>query len=679
MGDVSWSEGTLVWVRRPNGSWWPGRVISPVDVPDGCPAPPKAPATPIMLLGRRQGPTFVDWCNLERSKRVKPFRCGESEFDDCIAKAQTQDALRRSTTTTTTTTTGNKNKNKRDYNTGRYARKEDAILQALQIERACFQDAHTESTALNLPMSTTQSSHAAQPPSPTPNRKRKTPNDSEDDAPHCFPRMRDLSDIGSNTFPNRLPTLSHHLPTACPVKRSRQSNATTKRKQPTPHPDHLYATARKKDRSRPLSELCNGDMWNGFKPNAPAPTCSTSSSGTSILDTVMEKCSSHRDGASKEDKSKMSCMTSLPAHDFSHGNTFAATSLLTGSIFAPDHLKEYEPPALVKDPICRRKRQGTNCGKARCDRRNFTKQIISSADLGPNNVERNALEPGYHKDRVVKHRASIDKVILLEENVGKSSLNKPTGPDGGKQLAVFSTGLDCDGAVKQQCSKVKQEHEESSEILSSPSNCENVSASSLVFEVPLQVLPPERKTPRPARCRAVKPTKTLQLNPILYDVELSGHGCTNKGRRVPLVSLMSRWNRRPVVGYPVSVEVSDGVCFLPASGVNDHRPATSTVNGLVKKDEAASPGRLRSHTGGAKPKIRRKMSELETEKSWRPHTKNHAPSSRKMRRLSSFEINQRGAGDKKSVVGKISGPTIACIPLRVVFSRINEALSFQMK
>ena len=56
--DVS-SEGTLVWVRRPNGSWWPGRVISRLDVPDGCSAPPRAPATPIMLLGRRDGPTFV--------------------------------------------------------------------------------------------------------------------------------------------------------------------------------------------------------------------------------------------------------------------------------------------------------------------------------------------------------------------------------------------------------------------------------------------------------------------------------------------------------------------------------------------------------------------------------------------------------------------------------------------
>jgi len=57
--DVS-VEGTLVWLRRPNGSWWPSIVISPQDVPEGCAPPPRCPATPIMLLGRRpDGPTYV--------------------------------------------------------------------------------------------------------------------------------------------------------------------------------------------------------------------------------------------------------------------------------------------------------------------------------------------------------------------------------------------------------------------------------------------------------------------------------------------------------------------------------------------------------------------------------------------------------------------------------------------
>ncbi|KAK9144173.1 hypothetical protein Sjap_004076 [Stephania japonica] len=57
---------------------------------------------------------YSDWYNLEKSKRVKAFRCGE--FDDCITKAESSQ--------------GNPIK-KRE----KYARREDAILHALELER----------------------------------------------------------------------------------------------------------------------------------------------------------------------------------------------------------------------------------------------------------------------------------------------------------------------------------------------------------------------------------------------------------------------------------------------------------------------------------------------------------------------------------------------------------------
>ena len=133
-----------MWVRRPNGSWWPGRVASRLELPDGCPTSPRSPATPILLLGRRDGPAFVyaallpppffllrspppphpsslpcsEWCNLERSKRVKPFRYGEADLEDLIRRAEEQAARRRRASA------------------ARNARKEDAVLQALDIERA---------------------------------------------------------------------------------------------------------------------------------------------------------------------------------------------------------------------------------------------------------------------------------------------------------------------------------------------------------------------------------------------------------------------------------------------------------------------------------------------------------------------------------------------------------------
>lgn len=55
-----------------------------------------------------------DWYNLEKSKRVKPFRCGE--FDDCIEKAESTHGMPIK---------------KRE----KYARREDAILHALELEK----------------------------------------------------------------------------------------------------------------------------------------------------------------------------------------------------------------------------------------------------------------------------------------------------------------------------------------------------------------------------------------------------------------------------------------------------------------------------------------------------------------------------------------------------------------
>jgi hypothetical protein len=200
-----------------------------------------------------------------------------------------------------------------------------------------------------------------------------------------------------------------------------------------------------------------------------------------------------------------------------------------------------------------------------------------------------------------------------------------------------------------------------------------------VFEKPLQVLPPEKKPLGHERCHAVKPIKTLHLNPTLYDVELSVLGSSNSGRRVPLVSLMSRWNRKPVVGYPVSVEVSDDVFDRPLS----RKDVQHSVKGIVlKKDETEGLQHVvpsSTQTSRPKPKSRsRRPSEKEVDKLWQPHTKKPASSSRKMRRLSSFASGQRDGDDRKSAVGKVAGATIACIPLRVVFSRINEALSFSV-
>ncbi|XP_024961771.1 uncharacterized protein At1g51745-like isoform X1 [Cynara cardunculus var. scolymus] len=110
-GMVDCGVGTIVWVRRRNGSWWPGKILGPDELSASHLMSPRS-GTPVKLLGREDA--SVDWYNLEKSKRVKPFRCGE--FDDCIERAEASQGMPPK---------------KRE----KYARREDAILHALELEK----------------------------------------------------------------------------------------------------------------------------------------------------------------------------------------------------------------------------------------------------------------------------------------------------------------------------------------------------------------------------------------------------------------------------------------------------------------------------------------------------------------------------------------------------------------
>ncbi|XP_052142089.1 uncharacterized protein At1g51745-like [Oryza glaberrima] len=116
VGDTS--PGTIVWVRRRNGSWWPGRILGPDELPPSQIMSPRS-GTPVKLLGREDA--SVDWYNIEKSKRVKAFRCGE--FDACIEKAEATEG------------TSVKKREK-------YARREDAILHALELEKKLLASKH---------------------------------------------------------------------------------------------------------------------------------------------------------------------------------------------------------------------------------------------------------------------------------------------------------------------------------------------------------------------------------------------------------------------------------------------------------------------------------------------------------------------------------------------------------
>nr|GEY77986.1 putative PWWP domain-containing protein [Tanacetum cinerariifolium] len=117
--------GTIVWVRRRNGSWWPGKILGGEELSASHLMSPRS-GTPVKLLGREDA--SVDWYNLEKSKRVKPFRCGE--FDHCIQRAQASQGMPPK---------------KRE----KYARREDAILHALELEKQLLHNKYPTPVPLN--------------------------------------------------------------------------------------------------------------------------------------------------------------------------------------------------------------------------------------------------------------------------------------------------------------------------------------------------------------------------------------------------------------------------------------------------------------------------------------------------------------------------------------------------
>lgn len=208
------SVGTLVWVRRRNGSWWPGRVLAAHELRRSHLLCPKS-GTPVKLLGKEDA--SVDWYNIGKSRRIKAFRCGE--FDACIEKARSLGSILLK---------------KRE----KYARREDAILHALELEKKQAEERHLlgvptaagalrgfskfssdatphdevgrsshnpEHMEVKLPLKVSrsamlipQASHRLGSNDVSTSKRIRTPADSEweDDAPTGIPRMRDLQDFG---------------------------------------------------------------------------------------------------------------------------------------------------------------------------------------------------------------------------------------------------------------------------------------------------------------------------------------------------------------------------------------------------------------------------------------------------------------------------------------------------
>lgn len=149
-------------------------------------------------------------------------------------------------------------------------------------------------------------------------------------------------------------------------------------------------------------------------------------------------------------------------------------------------------------------------------------------------------------------------------------------------------------------------------------------------------------------------TQAMDINSELYDVKIEVKA-NYKPRNVPLISLRSKLNGEAIVGHPLTVEVlEDGSC---------HRIVSSHVKLLgvpmVDYMKPKSSSKKKSHIPPYKSSKSKKTSSL----------------SIKTRCLSALSGQKLTVSSKKKVmIGKTKERIVACIPLKVVFSRINEAL-----
>ncbi|KAI4325332.1 hypothetical protein MLD38_030742 [Melastoma candidum] len=162
----------------------------------------------------------------------------------------------------------------------------------------------------------------------------------------------------------------------------------------------------------------------------------------------------------------------------------------------------------------------------------------------------------------------------------------------------------------------------------------------------------------------------------LYDVILEVKAGSRRSLHVPLVSLMSKLNGKAVIGHPLSVEaLSDGKSNVLTSSLardtflarpqGEAETAYRNQSNKQPKDQQFSSrkSKKRRKHGGA---LSKKMQKLR---------KHGGLLSKKMRKLSSLTGKKGRSKPRKPAGDKSVGPVVACIPVKVVFSRISEAVN----
>ncbi|KAI9109587.1 hypothetical protein K1719_019641 [Acacia pycnantha] len=750
--EIDASVGGLVWVRRRNGSWWPGRIMGLDELSESCLVSPRS-GTPVKLLGREDA--SVDWYNLEKSKRVKPFRCGE--YNECIerAKASAASASKKAV---------------------KYARREDAILHALELESArpgkeplnfpredklasehgvvagespvvsnsgddITDDLSDSEDNSNSAPELSQSGISFEEPNANGSskvqsvhgRRRRTPNDSEDDGTEGVKRMRGLEDLGIGVVSKRKAqgagtTDVVQQETASPNNSNTRSclangtsvngskvNPSVKRKRSQVANVHEFL--KRKNRRRPLTKVLESTAMVSVPvicDQLPNPTssllCGKSDGKISGLDSngsekgippAIHK--SDGNGVACENGTALNfhehgCDASEISHRVKENETSGKTVLVengssdklfdvpfVGDLQEEKHTPGFSPVIVScssEKPqdgalgeschggqsevlsLANGGRNDSGCMTVAAAHNNISHDDQKASSKWQSKGKRNSRNTNKNRKQVSINHADVDgesnAYLASTENPGEFSQGAGQNVDGNTTGAPTSSYL---SPSQNNCKLVAEGQLDGFQGLS-----KHVRGATEAKLLPDGSLTPQRLLPyRQSRFTvnsryqmADFPRRSHCSDTSLYDVKIEVKA-SYRPQHVPLVSLMSKLNGKAIVGHPLTVEaLNDRQCdeMLSSAGGD----LTSGGNNYAFKPNSAvgrPPSKNVPHISSSKSSRMKKSGLL----------------NKKIRKLSSLTGHRQSEEERKPMVDKFKGPVIACIPLKVVFSRINEAVN----
>ncbi|CAN0878071.1 Uncharacterized protein At1g51745 [Linum grandiflorum] len=646
------------------------------------------------------GKMLVDWYNLEKSKRVKAFRCGE--YDEYIEKARVAAA------------NGNRKAVK-------YARREDAILHALEIENARPVNVHLDvaSASNNLDPARESTSMSGKvdedasdggsdangldnDPGPRldpnqgsdidsapelsqsgisfeePNhvdaskvpslqgKRRKTPNDSEDDGTEGTKRMRGLEDLGMGIADSNV---CNGLSNGSPVNISKGCSPSLKRKR-TPVAN-VHEFLKRRNRRRPLTKVLESTAMmsvpvSGDQSGSPPEGLSDSKvsglesnesrKGASVGNANSDSTGVSCENGSSLNPSEHACDVSLTDKVVKEKDALVAASSYPNDdsdrLFDVPFVDEEKPsaglsPTLGSSSDARHLvgGSGEQSGPC-CVAEGALLQNEASAPINNINpkIERGTskwqLKGKRNSRHTKKNGKQVRKYMDLDEDVAGAYFPVVEPLDGFNQNS--------DGVAKDELGGFQDWNR--SYTFRDPHGEDDLA-------LPPQRLLPYRQSRFMLNSRyesAEFPVSKVFADAELYNVKLEVKS-NYRPQHVPLVSLMSKFNGKAIVGHPLTVEVLN---------VDDRTTGTLAATTVEDPSKSSGPG---GRVVAAKRMSRKRRFKRKVRKS-------SGMLSKKIRKLSSL------TGGKKvgeAVVDKANGCTtvVACIPLKLVFSRINEAVN----